>query len=225
MLPVQGLESGTWSTRLGSVFPAELSGLSIGAADGIAMDFRSKGLPYDQRASVWRRPAEVPSVVPHGAPPPDPAVGNDKAENPDGRQAERINVIGNRPLFDDWLEDDETFVPPGQHGNPRGFGMSYRDYQNLMTQTMGDVYPIEKRDGDLSNRNDWFARWKLYSEVCFRTVPQDLKVWVFLKFLPDNYRQVILTRVQASHWDYHMVVEFIQKEVQECLPEKDRLRR
>ena len=119
-----------------------------------------------------------------------------------------------------------AFMPqPAEMPMRRTDPMIFRDLNQLMSQTMSDVFPIANWDGKLENWDDWYARWLLYAEVCFQHIPESSKVWVLLRYIPDNYRQIILSHVQMDHWDYRKVVEFLHREVQELVPKKVRMDR
>ena len=94
-----------------------------------------------------------------------------------------------------------------------------------MSQTMSEVFHIANWDGKLENWDYWYARWLLSAEVCFQHIPDPSKVWVLLRYIPENYRQIILSHVQLSNWDCRRVVEVLQREVQELVPKKVRMDR
>ena len=75
-----------------------------------------------------------------------------------------------------------AFMPPpaGMHMR-RTDQMMFRDLNQLMSQTISDVFPIANWDGELENWADWYARWLLYAEVCFQHISESSKVWVLLR--------------------------------------------
>jgi hypothetical protein len=89
-----------------------------------------------------------------------------------------------------------------------------RDMSHLMSQTMSDVCPIEAWDGKLDTWDDWYSHWELYSNVLYRHYPNENKLWILLKYLPKNYREIVMGKIKSDGWDYPNAIAYIQQEVE-----------
>ena len=54
---------------------------------------------------------------------------------------------------------------------------------------MSEVLPIRKWDGDLLNWREWFSGWKLHAAVVLQHVPEDVLIWMLLRYFPEDYRE------------------------------------